>query len=117
MTWLCAQVKSFRRLCVHVVKNTIGLSRNEETCGKCRYSVMNVCLDCSHGLRAGRLHIALHRRRSRQLHCSLELRRFLFNAEVVGVELINSHHVVLGEQWGIRRFREFHELCFVVNIR
>jgi hypothetical protein len=32
--------RTFRRLCVHVVKNTIGLSRNEETCGKCRCSVM-----------------------------------------------------------------------------
>jgi hypothetical protein len=40
MIWLWAQVKSFRRLCVQVVKNTIGFSRNEETCGKCRCSVM-----------------------------------------------------------------------------
>jgi hypothetical protein len=36
MAWPCAQAKSLRRLCVQAVKNTIGLSRNEQTCGKCR---------------------------------------------------------------------------------
>src|SRR5437660_12229090 len=36
MAWTCAQAKSLRRLCVQAVKNTIGLSPNEQTCGKCR---------------------------------------------------------------------------------
>src|SRR5438477_8811989 len=40
MTWLSVQAKSFRRLCVQVVKNTIGLSRKEERWGKCRCSVI-----------------------------------------------------------------------------
>ncbi len=36
MMWLWVQAKSFRRLCVQVVKNTIGLSRNDGTCAKWR---------------------------------------------------------------------------------
>src|SRR5438093_10302342 len=97
MTWLSVQAKSFRRLCVQVVKNTIGLSRKEERWGKCRCSVIKpqqndrnrdapalqerVAMETAcpqavgtppvgtHGARARRLHFAQRRR----LHRSIRL--------------------------------------------
>src|SRR6266478_37439 len=72
----------------------------------------------SNGLRAGRLHIALRSRSFfRQLHCSLELWRFLFDAEVVGIEILDLCHVVRGEWRTFGRLGEFNELFFVINVR
>src|SRR5438093_6244597 len=57
------------------------------------------------------------RRFLRQLHRPLELRRFFFNAEILGVELVDLRHVVRGERRTLWSLGEFDELFFVVNVR
>src|SRR5207244_1049922 len=52
----------------------------------------------------------------RQLHCSLELRWFFFDSEVVRIELINLRHVIASQRRRVRRVGEFNELFFVVNV-
>jgi hypothetical protein len=51
------------------------------------------------------------------LHGPLELRRFFFDAEVVGIELLDFRHVIRRQRRGVGRFCKFDELFFVVNVR
>ena len=53
----------------------------------------------------------------RQLHGPLELRRFFFDAEIVGIEFLDFRHVVRRQRRGVGRFCKFDELFFVVNVR
>ena len=57
------------------------------------------------------------RRFFRQLHRAFKLRFFRFETEVFRIEIVDLSHVVGSERRTFRRFGEFDELLFVVNVR
>ena len=51
-----------------------------------------------------------------QFHGPFELRRFFFDAEIIGIEIVDPRHVVAGERRTLGGFGEFNELLFVIDI-
>src|SRR5260370_16066811 len=92
MTGLCAQAKSFRRLCVQVCKEYNWIVTNEETWGKCRWLIIRI-LQVEKSVE--RLHIASRRGCFfRLLHRAFEFRRLFFYSRIFCLKTVHLYLVL-----------------------
>ena len=52
----------------------------------------------------------------RQLHRAFEFHRLFFDTEILGVKTVDLGQIIGSERRAFRRFGEFHQLLFIVNV-